>query len=104
MYEKDIPESCLRAYFLIASRWHLAIVIYQSHAIDPVYRFLRVANTVCCYHPSICLNNLNMLLLDAESKGFTTTTSRKSIDCFRAKLGKISQLHDNNRKENLHKS
>ena len=39
MYEKDIPESCLRAYFLIASRWHLAIVIYQSHAIDPVYRF-----------------------------------------------------------------
>lgn len=33
-----------------------------------------------------------MLLLDAESKGFTTTTSRKSIDCFRAKLGKISQL------------
>ena len=39
MYEKDIPESLLRAYFLIASRWHLAIVIYQSHAIDPVYRF-----------------------------------------------------------------
>ena len=37
-----------------------------------------------------------MLLLDAESKGFTTTTSRKSIDCFRVKLGKISQLHDNN--------
>ena len=39
MYEKYIPESCLCAYFLIASRWHLAIVIYQSHAIDPVYRF-----------------------------------------------------------------
>ena len=39
MYEKDIPESCLRAYFLIALRWHLAIVIYQSHAIDPVCRF-----------------------------------------------------------------
>ena len=39
MYEKDIPESCLRAYFLIASRWHLAIVIYQSHAIDPVCCF-----------------------------------------------------------------
>ena len=39
MYEKDILENCLRAYFLITSRWHLAIVIYQSHAIDPVYRF-----------------------------------------------------------------
>ena len=39
MYEKDVPESRLRAYFLIASRWHLAIVIYQSHAIEPVCRF-----------------------------------------------------------------
>ena len=31
-----------------------------------------------------------MLLLDAESKGFTTTTSRKSIDCSRAKVEKDS--------------
>lgn len=37
-----------------------------------------------------------MLLLDAESKGFTTTTSRKSIDYSCAKVGKISQLYDNN--------
>lgn len=37
-----------------------------------------------------------MLLLDAESKGFTTITGRKSIDCLRAKVGKISQLYDNN--------
>ena len=29
-----------------------------------------------------------MLLLDAEGKGFTTTTSRKSIDCSRAKVEK----------------
>lgn len=65
----------------------------------PCLSFLWVANTVCCYHPSICLNNFNMLLLDAESKGFTTTTSRKSIDCSRAKVGKISQLYDNNWKE-----
>lgn len=36
MYEKDIPESCLRKYFLTTSRWHLAIVIYQFHAIDPI--------------------------------------------------------------------
>ena len=37
-----------------------------------------------------------MLLLDAESKGFTTTTSRKSIDYSNAKVAIISQLHDNN--------
>ena len=29
-----------------------------------------------------------MLLLDAESNGFTTTPSRKSIDCSRAKVEK----------------
>mgnify|MGYP003509518679 FL=1 len=45
-----------------------------------------------------------MLLLDAESKGFTTAISRKSIDCSRAKVEKIFQLCDNNRKENLYKS
>ena len=45
-----------------------------------------------------------MLLFDAESKGFTTTTSCKSIDSSLAKVGKISHLYDNNRKENLHKS
>ena len=88
MYKKDIPESCLRTYFLIASRWHLAIVICQSHAIDPVLSFLWVANTVCCYRPSICHNNFNMLLLDAESKGLLLQLVAKSIDCSRAKVEK----------------
>ena len=69
MYEKDIPESCLRAYFLIASRWHLAIVICQSHAIDPIYRFCgSQTQYVVIILQSICLNNFSMLLLDAESK------------------------------------
>lgn len=34
MYEKDIPESCFCTYFLTTSRWCLASVIYQIHAID----------------------------------------------------------------------
>ena len=65
----------------------------------PRLSFLRVANTVCCYHPSICLNNFNMLLLDAKSKRFTTTTSRKKHSLFSAKVLIIFELDDNNRKE-----
>ena len=62
MYEKDVPESLLRTYFLIALRWHLAIVIYQSHAIDPICCFSGSqtqyfviilqsvsTNLICCY-------------------------------------------------------
>ena len=40
-----------------------------------------------------------MLLLDAESKRFTTTTSRKKHSLFSAKVRIIFELDDNNRKE-----
>ena len=40
-----------------------------------------------------------MLLLDAESKRFTTTTSRKKHNLFSAKVRIIFELDDNNRKE-----
>ena len=42
---------------------------------------------------------INMLLLDAESKRFTTTTSRKKHSLFSAKVRIIFELDDNNRKE-----
>ena len=81
MYEKGIPESCLRAYFLITSRWHLAIVIYQSHAIDPV----------CCFSGSqtqyvvIILQSVSTILiccsLMQKAKGLLLQLVAKSIVC-----------------------
>ena len=88
MYEKDIPESLLRAYFLIASRWHLAIVIYQSHAIDPVYRFYGSQTQ----YVVIILQSVSTILiccsLMQKAKVLLLQLVAKSIDCSRAKVEK----------------
>lgn len=55
----------------------------------PYLSYLRVANTICCYHPSICLCNFNMPYLDVMKELVWLRQNGFKANIIRAKGTKI---------------